>query len=107
MTQIGRVRNPDVSSEWGHRPMNQGPESIDPARQQCSVLVVRHHDDTESFEAPKILCESQRHSRTAARIGSVGHGIFLEFRNESNAGIFNAPYLLGIFLRIGQQSRSE
>src|SRR5207253_6814562 len=62
--QIGRVRDPDVSAEWRHGPMDQGPESIDPSRQKSCVLVVGRHDDTKSLEAPKILRERQRDART-------------------------------------------
>ena len=89
--QIGRVRDPDVSAEWRHGPMDQGPESIDPSRQKSCVLVVGRHDDTKSLEAPKILRERQRDARTTAGVRSISHRIFLEFRNVGDAWIFNAP----------------
>ena len=35
--------------------MNQRPQSADPVGQKSRILVVRRHDDAESFECPEIL----------------------------------------------------
>src|SRR2546426_786173 len=91
MPQIGRVRDPDVSSERRHGPMDQSPRAVNPSGQKGRVFVVRRHDDTEFLEYAKIFRECQRHSGTATRIRSISHGILLEFRHIRDARIFDAP----------------
>src|SRR6266571_5730178 len=91
MPQIGRVRDPDVSSERRHGPMDQSPRAVNPSGQKGRVFVVRRHDDAEPLEYAKIFRECQRHSGTATRIRSVSHGILLEFRHICDARIFDAP----------------
>src|SRR5947209_2469888 len=50
VTQIGGVRDPHVSPEGRHGPMNKRPESINSARQESGVFVFRRHDDAISLE---------------------------------------------------------
>ena len=81
--------------------MNERPVSIDSPRQECGVLVIRRHDDAVALETAKIFGQSQRHTGTAARIRSVGDDVLLQFGNESDARVLNAPDFLGIFLGLG------
>ena len=87
--------------ERRHGTMNQSPASVDSARQKSGVFVVRRHDYAKSFEGPEIFGQSQGYSGTAARIGSVGDHVLLQFGDEGDARIFDAPDLLGIFLGVG------
>src|ERR1700733_9809390 len=80
--------------------MNQRPQSADFVRQESSILIVRRHDDTESFEAQKVAGKRQRHSGTALRIGRVSHSVLLQLRNVRDTRILDAPEFLGVLLRI-------
>ena len=83
--------------------MNQSPASIDSPRQKGGVLVVRRHDHAESFECAEVFGQGKRHARTSARIGSVGHNVFLKFGDEGDARILDAPDFFRIILRVCQQ----
>src|SRR5579864_9791007 len=83
--------------------MNQRPAAVDSPRQKCGVLVIWRHDYAISLEGAEVFGQSQRHAGTAARIGSVGDDVLLQFGNESDARIFNAPDFFGIILRVGHQ----
>src|SRR5438552_15257863 len=96
MPQIGRVRNPDVSSKRRHGPMDQSPKAVNSSRQKGRVFVVRRHNDTESLECAKIFRQCQRYARTATRIRSVSNGNMLVYRHIRDELIFEAIYLLGI-----------
>src|SRR5271167_363905 len=104
MTQIGRVRNPDVSSQGCHRSMDKCPQSANSVRQKSSVLVVRRHDDSVSLKRPKIHGEREGHSGTAFGVRGVGHGKLLQLWNVSDTRIFDTPKLFRIFIWIGHQS---
>ena len=85
--------------------MNKRPAATDPARQQRGIFILRRHDHTESLKGSKVLGQRKRDSRTSSRKGCVGNGILLEFRDVSDARIFDAPNLFRILLRI-RQSKS-
>jgi len=80
-----------VGTEWGHGPVNQRPESVDSSGQESGILVVRRHDDAESFVGTKILGQSQGDTGAAAGIGGVDDRVLLKLWNEGNARIFDAP----------------
>jgi hypothetical protein len=70
--QIGRIRDPDVSTGIVHRTMDERVQPIDPTRQQSRVLVIGPHDKSVAVEAPKVLRERERDPWTALAVGRVG-----------------------------------
>src|SRR5208283_6234519 len=71
MAEIGRVRNPDVSAQGRHRPMNQRPASVNSAWQESGILIVRGHDNAEAFESAEVFRESEGDTGATARIRGV------------------------------------
>ena len=80
-----------MGAERGHGPVNQRPESVDSSWQKSGILVIRRHNDAESFVGTEILGESEGYTWAAAGVGGVGNGVFLEFRNKGDTRIFDAP----------------
>src|ERR1019366_3420942 len=92
-----------MCAERSDRPVNHSPEASDSAWEQCCVLVLRLHDDSESLETPEVFGERERDTGTAARKRGVGNRILLQLRDVCNSRVFNAPYLLGEFARLRHQ----
>ena len=89
--------------ERGHGPMNQRPASVDSSRQKRGVFVVRRHDYAVAFEGAEVFGQGQRHAGTTARIRRVSDDVLLQFGDESDARIFNAPDFFGMVLGAGHQ----
>ncbi len=67
------------------------------------VFVIRRHNDAVAFETAEVFGKSQRHSWAAARIRRVSDHVLLEFGNECDARVFNAPDLFGKLPRARHQ----
>ena len=105
MAQIRGIRDPDMSPERRHRPMDQRPRSIDPPWKERRIFIVRRHDHAHSLKRAEVLRHGQRHTRAAARIGRVGHRVFLQFRHVGYPRIFDAPQFLRKMFRVRQKRR--
>src|SRR5512134_494571 len=87
-----------------HRTVDQSPTTIDPARQERRIFILRLHDHPVALEGVEIFSERQRHTWSAACVGSVGNGILAQLRNISNAWIFYAPQFIGVAFRVSHKS---
>ena len=88
-----------------HGAVNQSPPAVNPSRQQRRVLILRRHDDAEPLKALEIPGQRQGDSWTASRKRRVRYSVLLEFRDVSDAGIFDAPYLFRIVVGVCRQRR--
>jgi hypothetical protein len=58
------------------------------------------HDQAETLEAVEVVGQRERHARSPATERGVGHDVPIQLVDEGDAGVFDAPQLLGIALRI-------
>ena len=105
MPQIWRIGYPHMSAKRCHWPVNQRPTTTNPPGQQRRIFILRRHDYAVALEASEVPGERQGDSRTAARKGSVGHRVLIEFRDIGNARIFDAPDFFRIVQWIRHQRR--
>ena len=80
--------------------MQQGKAAVDAAGQQRGVLVIGLHDEAEALEAVEVLGERERHTGSSSTERGVGHDVLTQLLDEGDAGIFDAPQLLRVSLRI-------
>src|SRR6266851_1143573 len=94
-----------MGTVWLDRPVDQRPAAVDSTRKQGGIFVLRRRDGTESLEPREIRGPGQRDKRPAARIGGVGDIVCRVFRHVRDAGILDAPELLGMLGGIWAERR--
>ena len=58
------------------------------------------HDEAKALEAVEVVGECERHTGSSSTERGVGHDVPTELFDEGDAGVFDAPQLLWISLRI-------
>src|SRR5882757_7908473 len=92
-----------MRSKRRHGTMNQRPASVDSPRQERGVFIVRRHNYAVAFESAEVFGQSQRHAGTAARIRGIGDDILLQFGDECDTRILDAPDLFRKIIRAWHQ----
>lgn len=94
-----------MGADVRHGPVQQGIQAVHAAREQRRVLVIRLHDEPAAFECDEILRQRQRDATAVLAERGISDDVLVQFLDEGDPRILDAPQFFGIAIRLGPQRR--
>src|SRR6266536_2840493 len=69
MSEVRGIRDPHMCTKTSNRPVDERPLSLDAARQECGILILRGHYHTETFKAVEVPRQCHGNSGAPTRVG--------------------------------------